>query len=176
VPAAGGGLPVSPFRLPGGFIIPPWPRFPRLLSFQTAQLARSGWKSWSFDGELSCPQRGLSAGSHTPITHGLITLPAISDCAFAGSMSGHPLTTAPPESLCLTSALAYPKDVNCVLRSWLLGTQAPIPLSPPSACAWCGESFQVATSPCCRLDLPEVIPANPALVPINPIPAVRGVP
>ena len=51
----------------------------------------------------------------------------------------------------------------------------PARLSPPSAYASFEESLQVATSPCCRRDLPDVISANPSLGAWTPIPAVRGV-
>jgi len=37
------------------------------------------------------------------------------------------------------------------------------------------ESLQVAPSPCCRRDLPDVVSVNPSLGAWAPIPAVRGV-
>src|SRR5215813_2234340 len=78
--AVGGGLPVSPFRLRGGFTIPTWPRFPKP-PYHTGrtEFLRSGWKSWPFDGEPSRPRRGSSAGSHTPrhawFTHFFVPFP-----------------------------------------------------------------------------------------------------
>src|ERR1700680_373374 len=48
-------------------------------------------------------------------------------------------------------------------------------LSSPSALASFEESLQVATSPCCWRDLPDVISANPSLRAWAPVTAVRGV-
>src|SRR5215471_3161012 len=48
----------------------------------------------------------------------------------------------------------------------------PIRLSPPSALASFEESLQVATSPCCRRDLPDVISVNPSLGAEAPVTAV----
>jgi hypothetical protein len=79
------------------------------LSCRTAEFPRSGWKSWLFEGEPSHPQRGSSAGSHTPhhawFTHHFVPSPT---SAFPGSVSGRRAdcgTTKYPESLCLISAL-----------------------------------------------------------------------
>ena len=79
------------------------------LSCRTAEFPRSGWKSWPFDGESSPPQRGSSAGSHTPrrarFTHHFVPSPT---SAFPGSVSRHRAdhgTTKYPESLCLIKAL-----------------------------------------------------------------------
>src|SRR5271167_1125407 len=47
-------------------------------------------------------------------------------------------------------------------RSWLIQTHSPIPLGSPLLRPFASfeESFQVATSPCCPWDLPDVISEN----------------
>src|SRR5215471_2813304 len=76
----------------------------------------------------------------------------------------------------------YQGDVNRLLRGHYSPVMAltdscadPAQLSPPSAYASCEESLQVATSPCCRPDHPDVISANPSLVAWTPVTAVREV-
>jgi hypothetical protein len=92
---------------------------------------------------------------------------------FAGSVSDRRAadeTTKCPESLCPMSKLIFIGEtclVSCediTPRSSLLRTHAPIPSdSPPtSALASFVESSQVATSPCCHRDLPDVISASPS--------------
>ena len=51
---------------------------------------------------------------------------------------------------------------NVTPRSSLLRTHSPIPswLFCPSALASCQKSSQVASSPCCHWDLPDVVSAN----------------
>src|SRR5262249_9356772 len=79
------------------------------LSCRTAGFPRSGWKSWPVEGEPSHPQRGSSAGTHTPqhawFAHLFVPSPA---SAYPGSVSEHRATngtTKYPESFCLISAL-----------------------------------------------------------------------
>src|SRR5215472_13820833 len=103
-------LPVSPFRLRGGFTIPPWPRFPK----PPYHAGRPDFPGPVGSLGLSLvnlpnPRRGSSAGSHTPrlgwFTHHFVPSPT---SAFPGSVSGHRAdhgTAKYPESLCLIAAL-----------------------------------------------------------------------
>src|SRR6266481_2710111 len=90
-----------------------------------------------------------------------------------GSVSDHRAengTTKYPESLCLMSVLPSsgrrePPPARTLLpghRSYRLMRRSHS-LSSPSALASFEESLQVATSPCCWRDLPDVISANPSL-------------
>jgi hypothetical protein len=99
-----------------------------------------------------------------------------------GSVSDHRAdhgTTKYPESLCLMLALPPsgrrgpppartllpgPSSYRLIRRSHSL--------SSPSALASFEESLQVATSPCCWLDLPDVISENPSLSTWAPVTAV----
>jgi hypothetical protein len=58
--------------------------------------------------------------------------------------------------------------------SLLVRTHAPIPTrsSLLRFMAYCEKSLQVATSPCCQWDFPDVISANPSLDARSPTPAV----
>ena len=87
-----------------------------------------------------------------------------------GSESGHRAddeTAKCPESLCPTSALPplgrRPRLLGGRYPSIVAPTDScanPLWLSTPSAIASFVESWQVATSPCCQQDLPDVISAN----------------
>jgi len=93
--------------------------------------------------------------------------------ASVGAVSDHRAenrTIKCPESLCQMSALPpserrVPPPAGTLLpghRSYRLMRRSHS-LSSPSALASFEESLQVATSPCCRRDLPDVISANPSL-------------
>jgi len=93
--------------------------------------------------------------------------------AFVGSVSDHRAenrTTKCPESLCRMLALSPsgrrgPPPARTLLPghgSYRLMRRSHS-LSSPSASASFEESLQVATSPCCWRDLPDVISANPSL-------------
>ena len=91
-------------------------------------------------------------------------------------------TTKYPESLCLILALPLSgRRRSPPARTLLPGHRSyglmrrSHSLSSPSALASCEESLQVATSPCCRRDHPDVISANLSLVAWTPVTAVRGV-
>jgi len=154
------------------------------LSCRTAEFPRSGWKSWLFEGEPSHPQRGSSAGSHTPhhawFTHHFVPSPT---SAFPGSVSGRRAdcgTTKYPESLCLISALPLSgRRRSPPARTLLPGhgsyglirqsQPAPPLLQPkPRSRSLC----RLLPVPCCRRDLPDVISVNPSLGAWAPITAV----
>jgi hypothetical protein len=99
-----------------------------------------------------------------------------------GSVSDHRAengTTKYPESLCLTLALPssgrrVPPPAGTLLPghgSYRLIRQSRW-LSSRSAEASFEESLQVATSPCCQQDLPDVISVNPSLGAWAPVTAV----
>ncbi len=88
-----------------------------------------------------------------------------------GSVSGHgPGTAKCPEPLCPATALSSPgrcpapsrRALPLLLRSYGLMRQTKS-LSPPSAFRPCGESLQVAASPCWEVALPDVISASLSL-------------
>jgi hypothetical protein len=62
--ALGGGLTLSPFRLRGGFTIPPWPRFPR--PPYHARRPNFPHQSWHLVRKPLHSPRGSSAGTQTP--------------------------------------------------------------------------------------------------------------
>jgi hypothetical protein len=99
-----------------------------------------------------------------------------------GSVSDHRAesrTTKCPESLCQMSELPpserrVPPPAGTLLpghRSYRLMRRSHS-LSSPSALASFEESLQVATSPCCGRDHPDVISANPSLGAWAPVTAV----
>jgi len=104
----------------------------------------------------------LTASSHDPCTGDRSVL---SSRARVGSFG----TAKCPESLCPRSALPllerrFPplrRALPLRLRSYGLMRRS-CQLSSPSVVASFEESTQVATSPCCQQDLPDVISANPS--------------
>ena len=130
-------------------------------------------KPWPFFRESSPLRRGLSAGSHTPrcpwFTHSLVPPPA---SVIAGSVSGRRAidkTAKCPESLCPILALppsgrrTPPPRKTLLLRprSYGLMRQSRLALLY-FGFASLEKSLQVATSPCCHRDLPDVISASPS--------------
>ena len=152
-----------PFRLQGGFTIPPWLRFAGPPDNPGRPVFPGPVRSLghSFFLGPSQPQRGLSADSHTPRL--LLVCPRPSSIShvrlIAGTVSGHlwiDETTEYPESLCPMSVLpslerrgpSLRRALPLLHRSYGLMRQSR-PLSPPSAVASFEESLQVAISPCC---------------------------
>ena len=117
--------------------------------------------------------RGLSAGSHTPqlpwFAHSLVPLQASAlrqHCVWPPRCSMDPPSAQSP----FAPMLVFPSSgrrVHHLLRGRYASVIAPtdsfanpVWLFLPSAIASCKKSSQVATSPCCHRDFPDVISAN----------------
>jgi len=117
--------------------------------------------------------RGLSAGSHTPqlpwFAHSLVPPQASAlrqHCVWPPRCSMDPPSAQSP----FAPMLVFPSSgrrVHHLLRGRYASVIAPtdsfanpVWLFLPSAIASCKKSSQVATSPCCHRDFPDVISAN----------------
>ncbi len=181
----GGGFPASPFRLRGGFPVPPWATFPGApLRSRTVGFPESG-------SDLGCPPRAfpVTAGlkcwhTYTPIVHGLPTgSPLLRGSVHPSSVSGvRPGAAQCPEPLRPTRVL--PSSGRCqappggalppLHRSYGLMRRTRS-LPPPTVAALVSGSLQVAASPCWEVALPDVIPASPSLDAWTLTPAARRV-
>ena len=115
------------------------------LSCRTAEFPRSGWKSWPVDGEPSHPQRGSSAGTHTPQTRTVCSPLRVISCVGVSRLCvrapRYPM--APPSTqspFARYRRYRYQGDVNRLLRGHYSPVMAltdscadPARLSPPSA-------------------------------------------
>src|ERR1022692_3393114 len=119
--------------------------------------------------------RGLSAGTHAPrlprFTHGLVpsqrfgVIPA--QCPAPHCIDENrqmPRVPLPSVGIALAGGCKLHPCEDVTPRSSLIRTHSPIPFA--SSClrllASYKKSSQVATSPCCQRDLPDVISANPS--------------
>ena len=133
-------------------------------------------KPWYLVREPSLSPRGSSAGTHTPRRRPVCSQLRFLSCVRIRSALS-PTTALNMEPPSAQSPFAggrryrHPRDVYRLLRGRYSPVIAPtdscvdpIRLSSPSAEASFEKSLQVATSPCCRRDPPDVISVNPSLV------------
>jgi hypothetical protein len=166
-----------PFGLRGGFTIPPGLRFPRPpYNAGRPDFPWSGLKPWHFIHEPSPSSRGSSAGAHTPrrrlVCSWLRPWPWLRlICSVLSSRTracrrNHQVPRVPLPDVGVTSIRetcpASSEDITP--RSSLLQTHSSIPCGSPRLrpLASFVESLQVAASPCCYRDSPDVISANPS--------------
>ena len=72
----GGEFPIAPFRLCGGFLVPPQAHVSAgpPVSSRTVRFPESGWRPWLSPARLPRCRRRLSAGPHTPLTVSVYSL------------------------------------------------------------------------------------------------------
>ena len=160
------------------------PRFRKPpFSSRTVGFPESGWRPWPFPGRPSQYHRGLSAGSHTPLKAS-VYLPARHSLDHAAStrrcvlprfllmpaMCREPLCPFGVLLRQMWSLFPHRKTFLFLHRSYGLMRQTKI-LPSPSASASVNGSLQVATRPCWKLALPDVISANPSPRVWTPTPA-----
>jgi hypothetical protein len=151
-----------------------WP--PAMGAGYSAEFLRSGLKPWHFVHEPSPSSRGSSAGARTPrrrmVCSWLRPWPWLRlRCSVLSSRAracrrNHQVPRVPLPDVGVTfireTCTASSEDITP--RSSLVRTHAPIPCGSPRLrlLASFVESSQVATSPCCYRDSPDVISANPS--------------